>query len=208
MSDTNFEKLVEPLKALLTQHHTLYSSTCKDVYAEELFAKALIASGYGTDWKPDGNHGVGKDQTTDCGIKISNKSGQLVFGNKDSKRKIKSTKLKINGSRLTTHKTLEEKLEFLKIKHQDFILSLATSAKDWKSGKKIYHLIVINSDDLDYHNAVWEDTIGVRGGGKGKVVGHKCVGNGYTAKIQKSMSDQLWTDIDESLFKVIYEIVI
>ena len=105
-------------------------------------------------------------------------------------------------------KTLEEKLEFLKIKHQDFILSLATSAKDWKSGKKIYHLIVINSDDLDYHNAVWEDTIGVRGGGKGKVVGHKCVGNGYTAKIQKSMSDQLWTDIDESLFKVIYEIVI
>ena len=196
---TSFDSLVPHIKSLLTKHHELYSGKCKAENWEELCAKALISAGFGSDWKPDFNHAVGKDQTTDNGIRISNKSGNL---NKDC------SKMSISGSRLTKHPTLSEKLDFLSNKNEDFILCLATNDKHWKSDKKIYYFIVVDSTNLNYHQALWEDTFGARGKNQGKVVGHKCVGTGFTAKITMSMSDQLWTEIDQSLFKEVHELVI
>jgi len=199
MSNLTFSNLVPHLNSLLTTHHGLYSGKCKAENWEELCSKALVSAGLGTDWEPDFNHGVGKDQTTDCGIRISNKSGNL---NKDC------TKMTISGSRLTKHPTLTEKLDFLSNKHEDLIFCLATNDRDWKEGKKVYYFIVIDSNNLNYHEASWEDSVGVKGKNTGEVVGHRCVGNGFTASIKKSMSDQLWTDIDSSLFKEIHELVI
>lgn len=199
MHNLKFDTIVPHLTSLLTKHHELYSGKCKAESWEELCAKALVSAGLGSDWEPDFNHGVGKDQTTDEGIRISNKSGNL---NKDC------STMTISGSRLTKHPTLTEKLEFLSNKNEDFIFCLATNDKDWKSGKKVYYFIVIDSNDLNYHEASWEDTIGVKGNNKGEVTGHKCVGEGFTAKITKSMSHQLWTDIDKSLFREVYELII
>lgn len=199
MSNLKFDTLVPHLKTWLTRYHGVLSGRCKAENWEELCSKALVSAGFGSDWEPDFNHGVGKDQTTGCGIRISNKSGKL---NKDC------SKMTISGSRLTRHPTLTEKLEFLSKKYEDFIFCLATNDEDWKNGRKVYYFIVIDSNDLNYHEVAWEDTVGVKGKDTGKVVGHKCVGNGFTASIKKSMSHQLWTDIDSSLFKEIHELVI
>jgi hypothetical protein len=197
MTDITFEGIVPHLHTLLTQHHNLYSGRCKSEYWEELCAKALILDGRGSDWEPDFNHGVGVDQTTDDGTRIGNKSGKLG-----------SDVLEISGSRLTKHATLVEKLNFLKNKTEDYILCLATKDRDWKAGKRIYYLIVIDSTQLAYHDATWIDLIGVRGKNTGKVVGHRGEGNGFIAKITKAMSHQLWTQIDKKLFKEMYEIII
>lgn len=197
--DTTFSSLVPHLRSYLTKHHELYSGKCKAENWEELSAKSLQSAGFGSDWKPDYNHTVGKDQTTDSGIRISNKSGSLDKN---------LAKVTISGSRLTKHRTLYEKKEFLSIRHEDFIFCLATNDYDWKNNKKVYYFIVIDSQRLNYHEATWEDSLGARGSNKGKLVGHKCVGNGFSATIKMSMSDQLWTDIESTLFKEIYELII
>lgn len=199
MTNTKFNVLVPYIETLLSKHHDLYSGKCKGEYWEEICAKALISSGFGSDWRPDFNHVIGKDQATDCGINISNKSGQLRSNTKT---------LEISGSRLTSYPTLTEKLDFLKYKHEDFIFCLATEDKDWKNDKKKYYFIVVDSNDLDYHDATWEDMIGTKKSNHGQVVGHSCIGEGYTAKIQKSMSHQLWTKIENSLYKEIHEITV
>lgn len=199
MSDINFKNLVPHLTVLLTQHHSLYSGKCKSENWEELCSKALILSGLGSDWKPNANHNVGKDQMTNCGLRISNKSGKL---NKEN------TILEISGSRLTSHKTLEEKLKFLSHKHEDFILCLASKDEDWNIGKKIYYFIIIDSKNLNYEEAIWEDMISTRSKNIGKITGHKCKGVGFSAKILNTMSHQIWTKIESSLYKEFYELVI
>lgn len=110
-----FDALVPYIRNRLIQHHDLYTSLCKAELWEELLSKALIDAGFGSDWKPDYNHQVGVDQVTDCGIRISNKGG--IFLNN-------SNAMKISGSRLTSHKTLEDKLEFLSNKTEDYIFVL------------------------------------------------------------------------------------
>lgn len=198
--DTTFSSLVPHLKFYLTKHHELYSGKCKAEQWEEISASALKAAGLGSDWKPDNNHKVGVDQTTDGGIRISNKSGSL---NKNL------SEMTISGSRLTKYPTLKEKLEFLSNKNEDFIFCLATKDNDdWENNKKVYYFIVVDSQRLNYHEALWKDTIGVRGKKKGEIVGHNCASNGFSAKIVKAMSDQLWTDIESTLFKEIHELII
>lgn len=196
-SSTNFSLVAPVLEPLLTKHHSLYSGKCKGEYWEENCANALITSGFGSNWQPDFNHGVGTDQTTMCGVNISNKSGKLSSD---------LNTLEISGSRLTSYPSLTEKLEFLKTKHEDYIFCLATNEKDWKNKIKRYYFVVVDSDDLDYHNAEWKEMIGTKESTKNTVVGYQCIGNGYTARIQKSMSHQIWTKIDKTLFKEMHEI--
>jgi hypothetical protein len=195
----NFSVLVPYITHGLSKHHELYTGKVKAEQWEEISASALKAAGLGSDWKPNNNHRVGVDQTTNCGVKISNKSGSLGKN---------LSKVSVSGSRLTKHPTLHEKLEFLSNRHEDFIFCLATNNDDWKNNKKVYYFIVIDSQRLNYHEASWEDTLGVRGRNKGKIVGHKCAGNGFSANITMSMSDQLWTDIGSTLFKEIHELII
>jgi hypothetical protein len=192
-----FSSLVPFIKERLLKHHELYSGQCKAEYWEENLCYALKQAGFGSDWAPDFNHGVGVDQSTDDGTKISNKGGNIENG-----------VIEISGSRLTKHKTLQDKLEFLSVKKEDYVFCLATDKDEWKLGKKVYYFIVIDSNKLNYHDQKWNETFGQKGNNKDKVNGWSCISENYSAKIVKSMSDQLWTRVKLDYCEEIYEIVI
>lgn len=192
-----FVSLVPFIKERLLKHHELYSGQCKAEYWEENLCYALKQAGFGSDWTPDFNHGVGVDQSTDDGTKISNKGGNIENG-----------VIEISGSRLTKHKTIQDKLEFLSVKKEDYIFCLATDKDEWKLGKKVYYFIVIDSDKLNYHEQQWNETFGQKGNNKDKVNGWSCISENYSAKIIKSMSDQLWTRVKLDYCEEIYELAI
>jgi hypothetical protein len=192
-----FESLVPIITHYLEKHHELYSGQCKAEYWEELLSKALKDAGFGSNWKPDSNHKSGVDQTTDDGLRISNKSGS-----------IRNDVVNISGSRLTEHKTLQDKLNFLSVKKEDYILCLSTDKKEWERGNKFYYFIVIDSDKLNYHEQEWKEKFGQRDYNREKVVGWKCICENYSADINISMSDQLWTDVKLDICEEIYDIVI
>jgi hypothetical protein len=195
-----FDTLVSYVEQRLIEHHKLYDSICKAEYWEENFCWALKKSGFGSDWKPDFSHKIGEDQkTTTNKISISNKSGTYHT---------KLDLISISGSRLTKHKTIESKLIFLSEKKEDYIACLATDKEEWKSGIKKYHFAIVNSDKLNYSDQIWEETYGCRIYNKGKLTGWKCTSESFCAKIIRSNSDQLWTDINLSTFEEIYEIEI
>ena len=190
-----FKDVVFYLKQLLANHHSLYSGQCKAEYWEELCSKALIRAGFGSDWKPDFNHVTGEDQRTSTGVRISNKGG-----------KISKHKLTISGSRLTKHKTLEDKIAFISEQHDDYVFCLATDS-DWDSSHPVYYFIVIDSRSLAYSNGEWVKSYAKQGSGKGKHNGWKTTADiGFSSKIVMSMSHQLWTEIDNKLFKEVYKI--
>jgi hypothetical protein len=199
MTNPKFQTIVQPLTTLLAKHHELYSGQCKGEQWEELCAKALNATEFKSDWKPDWNHKPGVDQNTSCGIRISNKGGSLTQN---------LSRLEISGSRLTKHKTLDEKKNFLSNKTEDYIFCLATNKADWKAGDKRYYFVVVDSKNLNYADSSWKEVTGSKPHNSDKVVSYQCEGNGFTATIQRSMSDQLWTSIDNSLFEEIHEIAI
>lgn len=190
-----FETLVPSVKNYLKKHHELYSGLCKAEMWEELCCKSLIESGFGSDWKPDSNHKSGLDQTTDSGIRISNKSGQITLDN---------SSVEFSGSRLQKHKSFEAKLNFLAENHQDYHLCLSSNKKEWKAGLPRYYLIVIDSLKLDYHNQEWVGMCGT----KGNKSGYICESEHFNARISNSLSEQLWTIVKCTLFEEIYEIII
>ena len=192
-----FESVVPFIKDRLTKHHELYSGQCKAEYWEEILCWALKQAGFGSDWKPDYNHGIGVDQTTDSGIRISNKGGSIV---KDY--------VEISGSRLTKHKTIDDKLEFLSQRKEDYIFCLAAKKLEWEQGIRKYYFIVIDSSKLNYHEQLWEEVYGKRESNKGQLNGWSCNSEVFSAKIQKSMSDQLWTAVKLDHCQEIYEITI
>ena len=193
-----FDTLVSYVNQRLIEHHKLYQSMCKSEYWEENFCWALNQAGFGSDWEPDFSHKIGEDQRTILNkVSISNKSGTL---HKNS--------ISISGSRLTKHKTLEEKLNFLSQKKEDYIACLATDKKQWKAGIRKYHFAIVDSDRLNYADQVWTETIGSEGSNAGKVTGWKCSCEDFHATIIKSTSDQLWTWINLPVFEEIHEIEI
>lgn len=193
-----FDGLVSHVKFRLNEHHKLYESICKAEYWEENFCWALCQAGFGSDWKPDCSHKIGEDQKTITNrVSISNKSGNLV----------KNT-IEISGSRLTQHMTLEDKLNFLSQKKEDYIACLATNKTEWESKIKKYYFAIINSDKLNYADQTWTELIGSKGKNKGKVTGWKCISEDFHAKIHKSMSDQIWTKVNLSMCEELHEIEI
>jgi hypothetical protein len=191
-----FEPLVPFIHQNLTKHHELYSRQCKAEYWEEIFALSLKQSGFGSTWKPDFNHKSGVDQTMDNGIRISNKGGSII-----------KNIISFSGSRLTKYKTLNEKLEFLSDKKEDYVLCLATDKDEWKKGSKRYYFVVINSDTLNYHEQEWEETYGKQTN-IGQLTGWKCSSEVFNAKIIRSNSDQLWTEMKLDYYEEFYEITI
>lgn len=190
-----FAPLVPFIHEYLTKHHELYSCPCKAEYWEEILCRSLKRAGFGSDWKPDFNHKSGVDQTTDSGLRIGNKSGS-----------IENDRVKISGSRLTKHKDITKKLEFLGIKKEDYVLCLATDKKEWERGNKFYYFMVIDSDKLNYHEQEWKEFMGSKEYNRDKVVGWKCTSEGFDARINKSMSDQLWTNLRLDLCDEFYDI--
>lgn len=205
-ASTQYASLVPEITKLLIQHHQLYTNQCKAELWEEVCAIALRRCGFGSDWKPDFNHIPGVDQTTGNGVRIGNKGGK--FKGKSKKLSLLSenlTTLTISGSRMTRFKTLNEKIEFLSDQKEDYIFCLATT-EHWDYSHPVYYFIVLDSKDLDYVSGTWEEINGSRKSNKSSIVGYRYTGKNFTAKIQKSMSDQLWTMIDRSLFKEMHRI--
>lgn len=128
-------------------------------------------------------HTIGKDQTCSWSEsdtkRISNKSGVYT---------ISSNKLKISGSRSTSHPTLEEKLNYYSDKQEDYYLCLATSSikKDPN-----YYLFCFDTHILDYKNAEWVEQYD----NENELTGWKCSTDSYDAWIRRDLSDQLWTHI-------------
>ena len=187
-----YKNIIPELQRRLTLHHSLYSFPSNATLWEEHCAKSLISCGFGSDWQPTGSHQQGVDQVTDSGLRISNKGGKITED---------LSKLNISGFRTTQYKTIEEKLNFLSLSHEDVIFSLATHTNfDFREPR--YYFIAIDSDKLNYHEQNWVDNIGRNG----NHMGWKCSAEQFDAQIQKSMSDQLWTNIYSELFEFIIPI--
>ena len=194
---SKYECLVPHIKERLILHHNLYKSQCKAEYWEEHCAYALDEVGMGSDWQADFNHLVGIDMVSNDGVGISNKGGKLNKAH---------SSMTISGSRLTKHKTLDAKLEFLRHKVEDVIFCLATDAIEWDAGERNYYFIVVDANTLDYHNQQWEETFQKKE--PTISTGFKCLAENYSASIKKPMSDQLWTIISSELFVEMHKIVI
>jgi len=193
----NVANLVPAIQGKLALHHSLYSAPCKAELWEELCSKALTDVNIGSDWLPDFNHRVGTDQTTACGIQISNKSGAIT---RDG--------LLISGSRLTRHKTLREKLLFVSQKSEDYIFSLATDKLEWAKGHRCYYFCVIDSKIFNFYDELWMGSYGEKGAHKGELVGWFCETEKYSAKISRAMSDQLWTTVKLDACEEVHEITV
>jgi len=194
------EDLVEAITDRVKLHHELYTSPVKDDLWEEVLHRSLADLGISTDWQADENHGSGKDMTTEHGERISCKSGQLK-----TRRGVKN--LTISGSRLTKHATLKDKVKFISDKKEDVYCLLSREVGD-KTGEN-YKFIIFPSGILNYGDIDWQETYGIRGKMKGKVNGYSADSDLLECKIQKSMSDQLWTtikDIDNNENILVYDI--
>jgi hypothetical protein len=192
-----FSNLVSRIEYYLNLHHQLYNIRCKAELWEEIFARCLSDTNFGTDWKPNFNHTSGVDQTTNCGISCSNKSGS-----------ISNDCVEFSGSRLGKFDTLSDKLNFLSSLKQDYILCLSTDKKEWSSGIKRYYFVVFDSKIFDYSNQKWENMNFIKGTKKGTLKGWKCSCDKYDATIVESMSSQLWTKVKLDFCEEFYDITI
>ena len=151
-------------------HHSLYKELkIKAGMFEELLSSSLReVSGLVTLWDV-GSHKTGKDVVFN-NIRISCKSGVVN----------RSGILSLSGSRTTTHKTIEEKVNFISQNHDDFVLTLSECGD-------MYKMFIIPSKLLGFgkpsewiHNKThWKFESSV-----------------MSCKIKKCMSDQLWMYID------------
>jgi hypothetical protein len=166
-------------------HHSVYRLPCTSEFLEELISDALNENDIVNDWKPNRSHSVSVDMTTEDNISISVKSG--VY---DPKKK----QLKLSGSRLGKHKTIEDMVGHVVDSSADLYVCLAKADQDWSSipekfQTKTYYLFVFDKQSLDYNSAIWYQ--------KGDIWCLDAIG--LSAYISPSMSYQLWTKVDESL---------
>ena len=182
-STEEFNKYCEEMRIYLALHHELYSNTCKDVYLEELSAKAFNAIGKDSDWVADCSHETGRDQTVNS-VKISNKSG-MIFVYDDG-----TINIKVSGSRTSKYDTLGAKLNFLNKKNYDYILGCGTVKND---PSRKYYLYVIDGARIDFLDLEWTEDQDKKGDSK-----WEGIGNGIIADIQtKATSNQLWLTVDK-----------
>lgn len=177
------------LLSKLRLHHMIYRLPAISEFLEELIAETLQENGYPNDWKPNRSHTVSKDLTLEEGPSFSIKSG--IYNPKDGT-------LKFSGSRLGKHETIEAMVEAIGSTHADFYICLAKASEDWssipaKSDPKTYYLFVFEASKLDY-NGEWGVSTSKRGGFK-----YVMDKPGMHAKINPSMSYQLWTTVNTSL---------
>jgi hypothetical protein len=174
------ESIVSTIKSLVNKHHMLYRFPVKGELWEDIFDQAI--NGNDSNWNM-GSHNVGSDVICSLnGCRYQNKAGSI---------NLKNQTLTWSGHRTTKYKTIEEKIKFISDTHCDKYVMLATNKKEWKLGHKNYYLFEFDSDIIDYSILDWNEKISKKGNtstgweGKSSKVA-------YTAKILKSMSDQLW----------------
>tara|TARA_Y100000310_G_scaffold293155_1_gene322549 strand:- start:207 stop:767 length:561 start_codon:yes stop_codon:yes gene_type:complete len=181
----DYQILSEDLTTQFESYHDLLISPINGIHWENLLYNALLKQSDDIIWNP-GSHQVGTDITYN-GIGISCKGGRI----RGKKRPI----FNISSHRTTSYTTLQEKIEYLSLNHEDAFFCL--SYKDDLPSHH-YTLYTFDSDVLDYKSLEWQST---KGGWKGK-------GPTFEAKIQSSMSDQLWLLVPLSVLneRVVIEI--
>ena len=176
---------LKKLKEGIERHIQIYPNlSVKAEQFESLFAYATDSK-----WEPY-NHNPGEDMVTNYdGLrKPSLKSGVIT-----------NNVLTISSHRTTKYKTLDDKIKFLSNVPYDSYICLARP----KNGVHNYKLIHFPKSLIDYSLINWEVTFSQ----KGHQTGWKGSNENGTIqlRISKSMSDQLWIDIHESLVTIIEE---
>lgn len=180
LSSTHINELTNKLK----QHHDIYRFPVKAELFEDIFD--TVINGNNTTWV-GGGHSVSADVVCNT----TNTKFQLKSGELD---KNKNT-IKWNGHRTTKFKTIQEKIDFISSHKVDKYVMLARDKKDWDKGNKKYYLLCFESDKIDYSKLSWQEKMGRKGdptGWKGTSYDNNN-STPYSAEINKSMSDQLWT---------------
>ena len=188
MLDTIKNILIEGLTEKLKIHHSVYRLPCTSEFLEELISNTFTEHGLRNDWQPNRSHSVSVDMSLDTGQSFSIKSG--VYANNT---------LTFSGSRLGKHDGLDNMISSVVSNSADYYVCLAKSDQDWSSvpsqnEKKIYYLFVFDAKTLIYDNGLW-NKVQTKSGGYNYVM----ESIGLSARINTSMSSQLWTSVNESL---------
>ena len=182
------QTLISGLTEKLKIHHSVYRLPCTSEFLEELISNTLKEAGYINDWQPNRSHSVSIDMSLDTGQSFSIKSG--VYANNT---------LTFSGSRLGKYDGLDNMIASVVSNSADYYVCLAKSDQDWSSvpsqnEKKIYYLFMFPSQTLIYDSNVW-NKVQTKSGGYNYVM----ESIGMSARINTSMSSQLWTSVNESL---------
>ena len=188
MLDIIKQTLIEGLTKKLKIHHSVYRLPCTSEFLEELISNTFTQSGLINDWQPNRSHSVSVDMSLESGESFSIKSG--VYANNT---------LTFSGSRLGKYETLDAMISSVVSNSADYYVCLAKADQDWSSvpsqnEKKIYYLFVFDAQTLIYDNGLW-NKVQTKSGGYNYVM----ESIGMSARINTSMSSQLWTSVNESL---------
>ncbi len=188
MLDNIKQILIEGLTSKLKIHHSVYRLPCTSEFLEELIANTFTENGLINDWQPNRSHSISVDMSLESGDSFSVKSG--VYANNT---------LTFSGSRLGKYQTLDAMISSVVDNSAKYYVCLAKSEEDWSSvpaenEKKVYYLFIFDSQTLIYDNGVW-NKVQTKSGGYNYVM----ESIGMSARINTSMSSQLWTSVSESL---------
>ena len=188
MLDNIKKILIEGLTSKLKIHHSVYRLPCTSEFLEELIANTFTENGLINDWQPNRIHSISVDMSLESGESFSIKSG--VYANNT---------LTFSGSRLGKYQTLDAMISSVVDNSAKYYVCLAKSEEDWSSvpaenEMKVYYLFVFDSQTLIYDSGVW-NKVQTKSGGYNYVM----ESIGMSAKINTSMSSQLWTSVNESL---------
>jgi hypothetical protein len=187
----NLEKtLIDEIRRRISAHHQLYDNLpVKAELWEHICHKVFGDEG----WKPF-NHSTNNDIRTNIeGMKVPSLKGGII----------KDNILKFSSHRTTKHKSLEDKIKFLDSVEYDSFLFLARR-DDGKIGE--YVVCHMPSKTWKYSELEWSVNVNKKGfeSGWSATSSDKKI----SLKIEKSMSHQLWIDVDMSLVTIITEIFI
>jgi len=182
------QTLIEGLTEKLKIHHSVYRLPCTSEFLEELISNTFTEHGLINDWQPNRSHSVSVDMSLESGQSFSIKSG--VYANNT---------LTFSGSRLGKHDGLDNMIASVVDNSADYYVCLAKADQDWscvpsQNEKKIYYLFVFDAQTLIYDNGLW-NKVQTKSGGYNYVM----ESIGMSARINTSMSSQLWTSVNESL---------
>jgi hypothetical protein len=180
--------LIEGLTEKLKIHHSVYRLPCTSEFLEELISTVFTESGLINDWKPNRSHSISVDMSLESGESFSIKSG--VYANNT---------LTFSGSRLGKYDGLDNMIASVVSNSADYYVCLAKADQDWSSvpsqnETKVYYLFIFPSQTLIYDNGLW-NKVQTKSGGYNYVM----ESIGMSARINTSMSSQLWTSVNESL---------
>jgi hypothetical protein len=180
--------LIKGLTENLKAHHSVYRLPCTSEFLEELIANTLTDNGLLNDWQPNRSHTVSKDMSLNTGQSFSVKSG--VYANNT---------LTFSGSRLGKHNTLDKMIDHVLENKADYYVCLAKTEQDWSSvpsqnETKTYYLFIFDANVLTYDLPLW-NKVQTKSGGYNYIM----ESIGMSARINTSMSSQLWTTVCDAI---------